>query len=139
MNVSQENKRKEAVERMRLLGIFNQTIEQFEREGLVSISEPPVGVFFWAEDEDLDRIHEFEQMHNAVVYMVIRSHTTIGKMDSYLFVGDYPDEWNEDRESLTKPENGVFAYVYNHDAPDCSEFGNIGAQRTFAAGLIRIW
>lgn len=32
-----------------------------------------------------------------------------------------------------------FAYVYNHDMPDCSEFGSIGFKLTVAAGLKRIW
>ncbi len=46
MNVSIEDKKAEAVARMKLLGIYPETIDQFEREGLVSISEPPFGAFF---------------------------------------------------------------------------------------------
>ena len=83
MSVNIEEKKTEAIERMKALGIFPQTIEQFERDGYISISEPPVGAFFWAEDEDLQRIYEFEANYNALVYLVIRSYTTIGKMDSY--------------------------------------------------------
>ena len=56
MNVSIEDKKAEAVARMKLLGIYPETIDQFEREGLVSISEPPFGAFFWVDDEDKKRI-----------------------------------------------------------------------------------
>ena len=42
MRISIENKKIEAVKRMRALGIFQETIRQFEDEGLVSVSEPPL-------------------------------------------------------------------------------------------------
>lgn len=139
MNISMEQKKAEAVSRMKMLGIFPETIRQFEQDGKVSISEPPMGAFYWADGWDLDRIRQFEEQHNALVYVVVRAYTTIGKMDAYLFVSDYPEEWEMDREAVKQPGEGVFAYVYNHDAPDCSELGDVGIARTPAAGLFRIW
>lgn len=44
MNVNIEEKKMEAIERMKTLGIFPQTIKQFEQDGYISISEPPVGL-----------------------------------------------------------------------------------------------
>lgn len=61
MNVSIEDKKAEAVVRMKLLGIFPETIRQFEKEGYIGISEPPLGAFYWADDEDLKHIREFER------------------------------------------------------------------------------
>ena len=46
MSKSREEKKVEAIERMRLLKIFPQTISQFEKSDLVSVSEPPFGAFF---------------------------------------------------------------------------------------------
>lgn len=101
MNVSRKDKKAEAVARMKLLGIYPETIDQFEREDLVSISEPPFGAFFWADEEDKKRIQQFEQEYNALVFVVIRSYTNIGKMDSYLYVSDYrEEEWEMDRDDL---------------------------------------
>ena len=137
MNIDREAKKAEAVERMKALGIFPETVRQFEREDYVSVSEPPFGAFFWADGEDLQRIREFEEQHNALVYLIIRSYTNIGKMDSYLYVSDYDDEWERDREDLKNKE--PLCYVYNHDMPDCSEFGCIGTRRSIAAGLLRTW
>lgn len=134
--VSTEAKKAEAVARMKLLGIFPQTIKQFE-QGYVSISEPPFGAFYWAEGEDLERIRQFEAEHNALVYVVVRSYTEFGKMDCYLYVSDYDEEWPMDHEGIRDRE--VVAYVYNHDAPDCSEMGYIGIAPTPAAGLRRTW
>ena len=79
----------------------------------------------------------FEEKYSALVYMAIRSYTNIGKMDSFLFISDYKEEWEMDREDLQ--HNQTCAYVYNCDAPDCSEIGCIGIMRTSAAGLLRIW
>ena len=136
-NISREDKLTEAVLRMKKLSIFPETIRPFEEDGKISISEPPMGAFYWAEGEDLERIRRFEEQHNALVYVVIRSYTTIGKMDCYLFVNDHVEEWERDRKSLEAPGDGVFSYVYNFDDPDCSEFGDIGVAKTPAAGLRR--
>ena len=135
--MTRDEKKAEAIKRMKLADIFTQTIKQFEEDGYVSISEPPVGAFFWAEGEDLQRIRDFEEKHNALVYLVIRSYTDFGKMDCYFYVSDYPEEWPQDREDLANSE--PMAYVYNHDMPDCSEFGCIGTRRSIAAGLLRTW
>lgn len=137
MNISVELKKAEAVARMKILGIFPEAIRQFEKDGLVNRSEPPLGALFWIEGEDLERMHKFEEKHNALVYAVIRNYYSIGKMDSYLFVSDNEEEWERDREEL---QNGsVFAYVNNLDDDECSEFGSIGVQRSPAAGLLRTW
>lgn len=76
-----DKQKAEALARMKLLGIFPETIKQFDRDWKVSISEPPLGAFYWAEGWDLDRIEQFEEDHDALVYLVIRSYTTHGKMD----------------------------------------------------------
>lgn len=137
MNISREEKKIEAIERMKKLGVFPETIKQFEQEDLVSISEPVFGAFFWIEGDELEEMKRWEQVHNALVYVIIRSYTSIGKMDSYLYVSDHKDEWQQDRAMLNR--NETFAYVINRDMPDCSEFGSIGIRRTIAAGLVRTW
>lgn len=137
MNISIEKKKAEAVARMKELGIFDETIRQFENWDMVSLSEPPFGAFFWIEGEDLERVKKFEQEYNALVFVGIRSFTNIGVMDSFLFVSDHEEEWEEDRELLKEGE--TLAYVYNHDMPDYSEIGWISIAPTIAAGLRRTW
>ncbi len=135
MNVSLKKKKEEAILRMEKIGIFPETIKQFEEDGLVSQSLPPVGACFWIEGEQLERVREFEKENNALVYFVIYSYTIYGEIECYLFVSDYEDEWEVDWDDLNY--NQALAYVYNHDAPDCSEFGFIGFALTPAAGLRR--
>ncbi len=137
MSKTREEKKIEAIARMKQLKIFPETIKQFEKDDYVSISESPVGAFYWAEGEDLQRIKEFEEQYNAVVYVVVRTFSNIGKMDSYLYVSDYDEEWERDRSDLDSMS--PLAWVYNHDMPDCSEFGSVGIERSVAAGLLRTW
>lgn len=100
MNVSMEIKKAEAIKRMKALGIFPQTIQQFKRENLVSYSEPPMGANYWLDDEQKAIVKEFEQEHNALVYFATRSYTKFGKLDSFLFVSDYEEEWEMDNEDI---------------------------------------
>ena len=132
-----DKQKAEALARMKLLGIFPETIKQFDRDWKVSISEPPLGAFYWAEGWDLDRIEQFEEDHDALVYLVIRSYTTHGKMDDYLYVSKYEEEWEQDREDL---KNGMpLAYTFNFDDPQLSEIGYIVIEKTMAGGLTRTW
>ena len=122
---------------MKEWGIFAPTIEQFEKQGKLSESAPPFGACYWVEGEQLDRIREFEEDNDALVYFVIHSYTNIGEMESYLYVSNYVDEWKYDHEDIK--EGRQLCYVYNHNMPECSEFGTIGIKRTPAAGLVREW
>lgn len=134
MNISIEEKKAEAIRRMKMLGIFPETIKQFEA-GYVSRSEPPFGAYYWVEGEELEALQKFEKEHDSLVYTVVRSYTRIGKMDSYLFVGDDRGEWELDQDDLK--EGCAFTYTINYDDPECSEFGTIGIKLNIAAGLTR--
>ena len=132
MNVSMEIKKEEAIQRMKALGVFPQSIKQF-KGGMVSYSEP-TGANYWLDDEQKELVKEFEEKHNALVYFVIRSYTSFGKLDSILYVSDYQDEWEMDNEDIK--DGYAMAYVHNYDDPYCSEFGSIGVQERFG-GLVR--
>ncbi len=137
MNITREEKKVEAIARMKLLGLFPETIKQFEREDLVSLSEPPFGAFYWLDDLAKAEVKAFEESYNALVYVGVRAQTVFGKMDAYLYVSDHKDEWPADREDLQVGQ--PYAYVVNLDDHDLSEIGSIGIERTVAAGLRRVW
>lgn len=135
MNVSREIKKEEAIKRMKALGIYSQTIQQFQREDLVSYGEPPLGANYWLTDEQKKIVREFEEEYNALVYYAIRSYTEFGQLDSFLYVSNYQEEWEMDNMDI---EDGyAYAYVYNYDEPSFSEIGSIGVEERFG-GLVRI-
>lgn len=134
MKVSKENKKKEALQRMKALGIYSESIKQFER-GMVSYSEPPMGANYWLDDEQKAIIKKFEEEYNALVYFGIRSYTEFGKLDSFLYVSDNEEEWFMDNADIQ--EGYAVAYVYNHDVPEYSEIGSIAVRERFG-GLVRV-
>jgi hypothetical protein len=135
MEVSRIEKKKEAIKRMEVLDIYSETIRQFEKEGLVSYSEPPLGSNYWLTEEQRKIAKDFEEEYNALVYFVIRSYTNFGTLDSFLFVSKYENEWILDNNDIK--EGYAYAYVYNYDVPEYSEIGLIGMQPR-CGGLVRI-
>ena len=82
------DKKKEAIKRMKALGLFEQVIEQFDKENMINQSEPPLGASYWLEPEQLEHVRQFEKEHNAIVYHVIHNWTNFGELENYLFVSD---------------------------------------------------
>ncbi len=134
MNIPIDIKKQEAINRMKTLQIFPETIKQF-KSGQVSYSEPPLGANYWLDDEQKEIVKKFEEEHSALVYFVTRSYTEFGKLDSLLYISDYVEEWEMDREDIQ--DGYALAYVYNYDAPEYSEFGSIAVQNRFG-GLVRV-
>lgn len=137
MLITREEKKAEAIARMKAWGIFPETIDQFRKDDLVSESLPPMGACFWLDEAAKARVKEFEETHNALVYHVIHSYTNFGELENYLYVSDHKDEWEYDLEDLQHGEQ--LCYVQNLSDPICSEFGTIGIALTPAAGLKRTW
>ena len=137
MKISRELKKEEALRRLKSIDIFKGVVEDFKEDDYVYISYPPYGALYWIDDSDKKRIMEFEEHFNAFVYLVIKSNTEFGELNSYLFVSDHEEEWEEDREMLKHNES--FVYVDNLAHVEFSEFGTIGFETTIAKGLVRIW
>ena len=132
--VSKERKIEEAVKRMKTLGIFNDAIKQFQKQGIVMMSEPTGGLY-WIDDEQKHLVQEFEQEYGSLVYLVVRSYTTVGRMDSFLYVSDEEEEWEMDNEDVA--DGYAMTFTHNYDAPWCSEFGTIAVAEKFG-GLVRV-
>lgn len=135
MNISREEKKIEAIKRMKELDIFEDAIKQFQDDDVVMVSEPPAGALYWLDDEQKVMVAEFEEKYNALVYIVIRAYTNFGKCDSMLYVSDYQEEWEMDNDDVI--DGYAMTYTVNHDAPECSEFGSIAIKKRFG-GLIRV-
>lgn len=137
MKATKEAMMKEAVNRMNILGVAKETIRQFTEDGKLTQSEPPIGGLYWVDDDTLADVRKFEEEYKSLVYLVVRSFTNIGIMDSYLFVPEDTSTWKED-VAILKKEGYIFSYVRNLDYPECSEFGDVWLKRTPAAGILRV-
>ena len=135
MNIPRENKKVEAIQRMKKLHIIANAIRQFKDDDVVMISERPFGALYWLDEEQKKMVADFEKEYNALVYMVVRTNTEFGLLDSLLYVSDHEDEWEMDNVDIKA--GYVLAYVVNHDCPDFSEFGSI-AVKSVGGGLVRV-
>lgn len=135
MNISVNEKKAEAIKRMKMMHIISDAIKQFKDENQIMVSEPPFGGLYWIEDELQTTIKKFEEKNNALVYLVVRAFTSFGKMDSLLFVSDYKEDWELENDNIN--DGIVFSYTINYDMPGCSEMGSIG-YRSIGGGIVRI-
>lgn len=137
MKVSIEEKRAEAIKRMKVFGFFSDTVKLFEKNGTPLSSEPPWGAFYALNDQQKAAVHEFEEEYGGLVYSVIRSfHQELGVIDNLLYVSDEKDEWPWDWGDIENMCPCIYAVNYN--TPEFSEFGSIGVKMGAGAGLIRI-
>lgn len=134
MKVPIEKKKAEAVRRMKELRIFSEAVSQFEKNGSVMVSEPPFGGLYFIGDEQKELVTEFEKEYDVLVYLVVRSYTGFGKMDSFLYVSDHEEEWEMDFSDVRS--GCPLTYTHNYDSPGFSEFGCIGVEQR-GGGLIR--
>lgn len=125
--------KQEAIARMKMLKLSPNIIREFDKEGIVNLSENG-GILYWLTSEQQTMVDEFEAENNALVYHVIHDFTEFGELYSLLYVSKYDEEWEYDREDL---EYGTaLVYVKNMSDEVCSEFGSIGIRPQFG-GLVR--
>jgi len=136
MRIPIEIKKAEAIGRMKTLGIRTEFIKLFEQENCPSISMPPYGILSRPNADELQHVREYENSRNVMVYFVIRSYMDEGKMDNYLYVSDFINDWALERKSLKSGE--PLCYAYNYDIPPYSDTGRILIERAPAGGFCRI-
>ena len=131
MNKNQQ--KQEALKRMKLLKLYPNIIKEFEKDGIVNLSENG-GILYWLDSTQKAIVDHFETENNALVYHVIHNYTEFGELYSLLYVSQYEEEWKDDRYDLK--DGYALAYVKNMDDDTCSEFGSIGIKEQFG-GLVR--
>lgn len=126
----------EAIRRMEYLEIHQDAIKAFKDENKVPLSLSSDPELYGVRRNSVDRIADFEKQHNALVYYVIFTPTSIGDMESYLFVSDYQEEWESDWDDIH--EGYALSWVNNLTYLECSEFGTISFIKTEAGTLRRV-
>ncbi len=132
--INKELQKQEAIERMKMLDIYGQAIEEFKDRDVINKSEFN-GILYWLTDKEKQTVKEFEDEFGGIVYHVIRNNTEFGELYSLLYVSQDDEEWEDDRNDLKN--NCTLVYVKNMDDDFSSEFGSIGIRPRFG-GVIRV-
>ena len=120
-------KKEEALKRMRALKLIPECIVAFEENNEVWISEND-GILFDLSQQPVirEKIKEFENKHEALVYHCIKTYTEFGILITMFYVSNYSDEWQMDWDDMK--ENYACCYVCNLDDEACSDIGSIAYQ-----------
>ena len=135
MNIPREAKKVEAIKRLKAMQIIPDAINQFINDDTVMVSENPYGTLYWLNDEQKEFVHDFEEEHDALVYLVVHCRTEFGELYSLFYVSDNEEEWEEDNADLA--DGYAFTYTVNTSEPLFSEFGSIAFKPIFG-GIKRI-
>lgn len=134
--VPHEVKKAEAIRWMNILGVNPDVVKMFEKQDIVMACSGVTGTYLPLADPMLEaQIREFEQQWDDLVYMVIRTPSPYGWLDSLLFIDNYQDEWEFASQELK--DGYVLSWTINQDYPVCSDMGSIIVERTQSGGLIR--
>jgi len=122
--VSIEEKKVEAIRRMKLINLMPEIIEQFKENDMVHYSEH-MGILYWLSNKPkwVEKVKELEEQYRILVYHAELSYLEFGTCLTLFYVSDYKDEWERDRQDLI--EMNPIVYVWNIDNERCSEFGSI--------------
>ena len=124
-----EERKNEAIKRMEALKLDKTCINAFKK-GKPWMSESRYGSLYEINYKEVkDKIKKFENEHNATVYHLIHNYTEFGELYSFLYVSNNEEEWEDDNADIR--DGYAFAYVWNVDEEDFSEFGSIRVKSVF--------
>lgn len=132
--LSKKEMKKEAINRMKILQLHQNVLDDFMNENKLNKSDSPLGTLYWLDEEEIKIVKDFEQRHNVLVYHVIHTFSNLGETYELLFVTNEKEEWENEKRDL---KNGfAFAQVIVIDYEPNSEMGYIGVEAK-NGGIIR--
>lgn len=125
----------EAAERMKILGLPEDAISEFQNSGHPSFGMEN-GQRFPLSNDEKEQIQKLEGNEKYLVYAVIRNDSSFGRMESFVLVSRFKCDWEFERNSI-RERNCVMAYVSNLSIPAWSESGFITVRRFPNGTLVR--
>ncbi len=130
------NKKEKALEFMKTLDIYKPYIRGFKDRNQVCYFERYGGYWVDQNPEVYKKMKEIEKRYKCQVYAITHEYAEFGECFSFLLITNYPEEW-EDLLISNGNRHCAYAYVWNKDYEDYSEFGSITIQ-SFGGGITRV-
>ena len=127
--------KKEAIRRMKMLGLNDKIIEKFEKDNIITCS--------YQQTDFEPYVKEFQDSHPSdLVYHVIESPTSFGRILNILFVSKYREDWHFELQMENMKGTNLTVYypmVYARNITDdmLSDLGTIGVLN-INGNLVRI-
>lgn len=136
MASTKTERKQQAIKFLKLLGIYDGFIQNFEQDDTVCMYEHYIGYWAFQYPEVMNRVKQFEAKYKCTVYAITHEYTEFGECFDFMFVSNYKQEWKTAVEEY-EGDFAVYAYVWNKDDDFCSEFGTI-VVRSRHGGITRI-
>lgn len=117
----EERQKAEAVERLRLMGVQEEYIRDFEQNDQVHIFVDGITLKDLS-PHDIHAIHYLQDKARAKVYLIVRTtFGDLGVVDTLFIVHKFEDRWSEDKECVKKGNAMSLTMGYRHGG--FTEFG----------------
>ena len=136
MKLDITKQKEKAIAIMKRMDIYAPYITGFQEQHNVCYFEEYGGYWVFQDRELMAKINAIENRYKCLVYAVTHEFTEFGECYSLLIVTAYPEEWKTLVQSKGN-KHVAFAYVWNKDDDECSEFGTIMVH-SFGGGIRRI-
>jgi hypothetical protein len=115
-----------AIDCMHKLDIYKPYVNKFKKDGTITLFERFGGYYIDGDSEPelLNKIKEFEAETGSLVYAVTHEIFEFGECYSFLCISKYEEDW-EGTCVAGMRGSYVFAYVWNKDVEEYSEYGTI--------------
>ena len=118
----EERQKAEAVERLRLMGVQEEYIRDFEQNEQVHIFVEDGITPKDLSPHDIDAIHYLQDKAGTMVYLVVRTaFGDLGVVDTLFIVHQFEDRWSKDKEGMKKGNAMSLTMSYRHGG--FTEFG----------------
>lgn len=104
-----EELKQECMERMRLLELDKQAIEDFKNSNIIYVSQIQ-GKLLKANDEQIKLIKEIEQKRNIKIYHIIHKKEENTEILCFQFVGNNKHEWRLEKRDIMLGYDGIVLY-----------------------------
>lgn len=121
--MTRDDMKKEAISRMKNIGIEQLVIDHFEKYDHVFAAKNFLLSKLLPEEEAI--VADWEKENGGLVYHVVCASSEIGELLSFLYVSKYEDDWASEREIYRQGDDvvGLYGYAYNLEEPMFSDFG----------------
>lgn len=131
--IPREEKKAEALKRLELLGMPEESITAFKEDDYVTVCFTGLNQMYKLDISN--DVKKLEDEFNFLVYLAVCIKTDFGIMVSYFVVSDYKEEWEDD---ITDIQDGyAITYTVNETYPECSEMGSIGFEKQPSGAIWR--
>ena len=127
-----EQMREKSIEKMKMLKLHKNVIDDFITEDRLNKSETRMGILYWLNDEEEQIVKDFEEKNNCLIYHVIKTETNeMGIIYDLLYVTIEDEKVTDDNSEVQSH------YVLSYTISEFSESGYI-CVKNINGGLIRI-